>query len=43
MYKQKIKLEITDKISKQIVSIPTHPNLKQNEVDFIVKCINDFS
>ena len=43
MYKQKRKLEITDKISKQIVSIPTHPNLKQNEVDFIVKCINDFS
>ena len=43
MYKQKRKLEITDKISKQIVSIPTHPNLKQNEVDFIAKCINDFS
>ena len=43
MYNQKRKLEITDKISKQIVSIPTHPNLKQNEVDFIAKCINDFS
>jgi dTDP-4-amino-4,6-dideoxygalactose transaminase len=36
-------LKITEKISKEIVSIPIHPNLKENEIDFIINCINKIS
>jgi dTDP-4-amino-4,6-dideoxygalactose transaminase len=43
MYKQKRKLEVTDMVSKKIVSLPTHPNLKKNDINFIIKSINDFS
>ena len=43
MYKQKSTLSITDEISSKIVTLPTHPNLKQNDVNFIIKCINSFS
>ena len=42
-YKQKTLLPITDKTSTEIVSLPTHPNLKQDDVDFIIKCINEFN
>jgi perosamine synthetase len=43
MYKQKRKLEITDKISKKIVSLPTHPNLEKKDIEFIIKCVNEFN
>ena len=34
------KLEKTDFVTKYIVSIPTHPNLKENEVNYIIDTIN---
>ena len=42
LYKQKERLTITENIEKEIVSIPNHPNLKTNDVEFIVKNINKF-
>jgi len=42
-YKNKIKLPITEKIGNEIVSIPIHQNLKDNEVWKIIKTINKFS
>ena len=41
LYNSKIKLEVTEKISKQIVTIPIHPLLKDREVKFIIKSINE--
>lgn len=38
--KNKIKLDITDKISKEIVSIPIYPDLTENEIGKIIKIIN---
>jgi len=43
LYKQKKKLENTEEIAQQIVSIPNHPNLKMSDVEFIIKNINKFS
>ena len=43
LYKKSIKLPITEKISKEIVTIPIHPNLTLGETDYIVKTINRFS
>ena len=34
------KTPITEKISKEIVTIPIHPNLKKSEINRIVKTIN---
>ena len=42
-YKKSIKLPITEKIAKEIVTIPMHPNLTQPQIDYIVKTINKFS
>ena len=42
MYKNKSKLETTDKISKQIVSIPIHPNLSTNNIEKIISSVNKF-
>jgi len=39
-YKKKSILPVTERIGKEIVSIPMHPNLKENDVDFIIKSIN---
>ena len=41
-YKNKIQLIETEKAAKQIVSIPIHPNLTDDDVDYIIKCINKF-
>lgn len=41
MYKTDQKLPMTEKISKSIVSIPTHPNLSDNHVDQVIKSINE--
>jgi len=43
MYKKKnIKLPETDRIEEHIVSIPTHPNLNNDDVDYIISSINKF-
>lgn len=42
-YDKKINLPITEKISKEIVSIPIHPNLSEAEIDKIIKFTNRFS
>lgn len=39
-YKNNKRLEKTECISKQIVSIPIHPNLSEQNIDFIIKSIN---
>ena len=41
-YTNSDKLPISDLISKEIVSIPLHPNLKNSEIDFIIKSVNRF-
>jgi perosamine synthetase len=41
LYKSKIKLPITEQVANQIVSIPTHPNLTNSEVDKIIHAVND--
>jgi len=40
MYRNNFQLSNTEKISKQIVSIPTHPNLSENNVKKIISLIN---
>lgn len=42
LYKSKIKLPITEKISKEIVTLPTHPNLTQKDLEKIIKTVNQF-
>ena len=39
-YKSKTKLKITENVGKSIVTIPCHPNLKESDVDKIIKSIN---
>ena len=39
-YKQLKKLENTEFVAKHIVTLPTHPNLKENEVNYIIDSIN---
>ena len=43
LFHDKKKLPITEKISKQIVSLPIHPNLTDEDVENIIKCTNKFS
>ena len=43
LYKKSIKLPITEKIAKEIVTVPIHPNLTHSQIDYIVKTINKFS
>jgi perosamine synthetase len=40
LYKSKIKLPITEKVSKNIVTLPMHSNLKNTDISFIIKNIN---
>jgi dTDP-4-amino-4,6-dideoxygalactose transaminase len=42
-YRNLAKLPITEKIGKEIVSIPIHPNLDRNKIERIVKHINKFT
>jgi len=42
-YKQNSKLPITETVGKEIVSIPIHPNLTNDDIDFIIKSINKLS
>jgi len=39
-YKSKTKLKITENVGKSIVTIPCHPNLKESDIDKIIKSIN---
>lgn len=44
MYKRyRTHLPVTEKIENQIVSIPTHPNLKDEDVSYIISEINRFT
>jgi len=43
MYQNRVKLPITEKIGKDIVSIPIHPNLSEQDIDKIIKNINELS
>ena len=42
-YKKHISLPITEKVSKEIVTIPIHPNLKEIEIDKIISTINEIN
>jgi perosamine synthetase len=42
-YNSKSKLPITDEITEGIVSLPIHANLKQNDIEKIVKMTNRFA
>tara|TARA_Y100000590_G_scaffold327928_1_gene372301 strand:+ start:4431 stop:5519 length:1089 start_codon:yes stop_codon:yes gene_type:complete len=42
MYTTKTNLSITEKVGKQIVTIPIHANLKKSEIKKIIRCINEF-
>ena len=43
LYKKSVKLPLTEKIAKEIVTIPIHPNLTGSQIDYIVKIVNRFS
>ena len=43
MYQNSSMLPITEKIGKEIVSIPIHPNLSEDDIDMIIKNVNKFS
>ncbi len=43
LYKSKIKLPITEKVGKEIISLPTHPNLSNKDIQKIIKLINKFA
>jgi len=42
-YNSKAKLPVTERATKKIVSLPTHPNLTDNDVDKIIKLANKFT
>ena len=43
MYHQKNRLQVTDKVAKEIVSIPIHPNLSENDINKIISSINKYA
>ena len=43
LYKKSVKLPLTEKIAKEIVTIPIHPNLTGSQIEYIVKTVNRFS
>lgn len=36
------KYEVADKIKEQVVSLPIHPGLSYEDLQYVVECINDF-
>ncbi len=40
-YKSKIKLPITEKVGSEIVTLPTHPNLTEENIEKIIKTVNN--
>jgi perosamine synthetase len=43
LYKDKKSLPITEQTGREIVSIPIHPNLTNNQINYIIKTINKIS
>ena len=43
LYNKKIHLPNTEYVGDTIITLPTHPNLKQSELDKIIKIINKFN
>ena len=43
LYKKSVKLPITEKIANQIVTIPIHPNLTEDNIDKIIVNVNKFA
>ncbi len=43
MYETNRRLPITEKVGNEIVSIPIHPNLSNNEVNKIINTVNEFA
>ena len=41
-YNTKKNLPVTEEITKQIVSIPCHPNLLDKDIERIIKSVNKF-
>jgi len=39
-YDKKINLPDTEKFSNQIITLPTHPNLTNSDIDYIIENIN---
>ena len=42
-YNSKTKLEVTETVTKKLVSLPIHPNLTDTDIDKIIKLTNRFS
>jgi len=40
LYKSKMTLPNTEKVGKEIVTLPIHPNLSEKDVDFIIRNVN---
>lgn len=43
MYAKHSRLPITENVGKSIVTLPTHPNLSDSDVDLIIHSVNKFS
>lgn len=43
MYRNAVRLPVTDQVSQQIVTLPTHPNLTEENIDKIIDCVNKYS
>jgi dTDP-4-amino-4,6-dideoxygalactose transaminase len=41
-HKKNIHLPLTEKYAKQIISLPMHPHLKQEELDFVIEKMHRF-
>lgn len=42
-YSGKLNLSVTEKIGQEIVSLPSHPNLSDDDVSMIIRAVNQFS
>ncbi len=42
LYKSEIKLPNTEKVGKEIVTLPIHPNLSKKDIDFVIRNVNNF-
>jgi len=40
-YRSKIKLPITERVGKEIVSLPTHPNLTDKDIEKVIQTVNN--
>ena len=43
LYKNMAKLPITENIGQNIVSLPIHPNLSNNEIQQVINSVNKFA